>query len=72
LFFGLHGEGKMKFKRISVNPDVCSGKLCIRDLRFPVYQIVDLVPAGNSFEKILADYPLLEEEDIKEALMPQL
>jgi len=33
-----------------------------------VHQIVNLVSAGNSFQKILEDYPFLEEEDIKEAL----
>lgn len=58
----------MKFKRISINPEMCSGKPCIRNLRFPVHQIVDLVSAGTSFKKILEDYPFLEEEDIKEAL----
>jgi len=33
-----------------------------------MYQIVDLVAAGNSFEQILADYPYLEAEDIRQAL----
>ncbi len=58
----------MKLKRISINSEVCSGKPLIRNLRLPVHQIVDLVSAGNSFQKILEDYPFLEEEDIKEAL----
>jgi uncharacterized protein (DUF433 family) len=37
-------------------------------MRFPVYQVVDLVAAGNSFEKILEDFPFLEREDIRQAL----
>ena len=54
--------------RITTDPGVCSGKPCIRGMRFPVHQIVDLVAAGNSFPKILQDFPMLEEEDIRQAL----
>ncbi len=56
------------FDRISIDPTVCGGKPCIRGMRFPVYQIVDLVAGGNSFSSILSDYPFLEEEDIQQAL----
>jgi uncharacterized protein (DUF433 family) len=64
------GEGSptMKLDRITINPAVCSGKPCIRGMRFPVYQVIELVAAGNSFAKILDDYPALEEEDIRQAL----
>jgi len=58
----------MKFDRITIQSDICSGKPCIRGLRFPVYQIIDLVAAGNSVQKILEDFPALEEEDIHQAL----
>lgn len=58
----------MNFDRITLNAKVCGGKPCIRQLRFPVYQILDLVAAGNSFEQILVDYPYLEAEDIRQAL----
>lgn len=54
--------------RITVNPAVCSGKPCIRSTRFAVHQIVELVAAGNAFEKILDDFPVLEPEDIRQAL----
>jgi uncharacterized protein (DUF433 family) len=58
----------MKLDRITIDPAVCSGKPCIRGPRFPVYQIVELVAAGNSFGKIRDDYPVLEQEDIRQAL----
>ena len=59
----------MVFNHITINPAVCSGKPCIRGLRFPISQIVDLVAAGNTFEQILDDFPYLEEEDIRQALL---
>jgi len=58
----------MNTDRITIDPAVCSGKPCIRGLRFPVHQIVELVAAGNSFADILDDFPALEEEDIRQAL----
>jgi uncharacterized protein (DUF433 family) len=58
----------MKFKRITVNPKVCGGKPCIRDLRFPVSRLLGLLGAGESKEAILKAYPYLEAEDIAEAL----
>jgi len=56
------------FTRITVDPAVCTGKPCIRGLRFPVARLLGLLAAGDSREKILADYPYLEPEDIDEAL----
>ncbi len=56
------------FDRITIDQKVCSGKPCIRNMRIPVHQIIDLVAAGNSFEQILDDFPYLEEEDIRQAL----
>ena len=58
----------MKFKRITVNPEVCTGKPCIRDLRFPVSRVLGLLAAGETRESILKAYPYLEPEDIGEAL----
>ena len=57
-----------KFERITIDPAVCGGKPCIRGMRFPVYQIVDLIAAGSTFSSILEDYPYLELEDIHQAL----
>ena len=58
----------MQFDRITVDPAKCSGKPCIRGLRFPVHQVVELVAAGRTIEEILLDYPDLEPEDIRQAL----
>lgn len=58
----------MKFKRITTRPEVCTGRPCIRDLRFPVSRLLGLLAAGQSREEILRAYPYLEPEDIDEAL----
>ena len=59
----------MRFSRITVDPNVCTGKPCIRGLRFPVSRLLGLLAAGESKESILASYPYLESEDIDEALL---
>lgn len=58
----------MKFTRITVRPDVCTGRPCIRDLRFPVSRILGLLAARQTPEEILQAYPYLEPEDIDETL----
>jgi len=58
----------MTFTRITVNPQVMTGKPCIRGLRFPVSRLLGLLAAGESREEILTEYPYLEPEDIDEAL----
>lgn len=58
----------MRFDRITVDPAVCSGKPCIRGLRFPVSRILGLLSSGETKESILRAYPYLETEDIDEAL----
>ncbi len=58
----------MKFQRITVNPEVCTGKPCIRDLRFPVSRLLGLLASGETKETILEAYPYLEAEDIDEVL----
>jgi uncharacterized protein (DUF433 family) len=54
--------------RVTVNPDQCGGRPCIRGLRIRVKDVLDLLAAGASREEILRDYPLLEAEDITAAL----
>ena len=54
--------------RITVDPQQCGGRPCIRSLRIRVKDVLDLLAAGASHEEILADYPLLEPEDIKAVL----
>lgn len=50
--------------RITINPDICHGKPAIRNMRYPVTLILDLLSAGMTKEEILEDYPSLEVEDI--------
>ena len=57
-----------RFERITVDPDVMGGKPCIRGLRFPVSRLLGMLAAGQDADSILAEYPYLESEDIKEAL----
>ena len=54
--------------RITRNPSVMGGKPCVRGMRVTVGMIVGLVAAGRAFAEILAAYPYLEEEDIRQAL----
>jgi len=58
----------MKFTRITVDPQVCTGKPCIRGLRFPVSRLLGLLASGETKETILKNYHYLETEDIDEAL----
>jgi len=51
--------------RISVDPNVCFGKPCIRGHRIWVSLILDLLASGSSFEDVLRSYPGLEEADIR-------
>lgn len=54
--------------RITRNPEVMGGKPCLRGMRVTVGTIVGLVAAGHSDVEILAAYPYLEAEDIRQAL----
>ena len=54
--------------RITIDPELCHGKPCIRGLRYPVETILELLSAGMTHEDILADYDDLEEQDILAAL----
>jgi uncharacterized protein (DUF433 family) len=47
-----------------MNPDVCSGRPCIRGLRIRAKDVLDLMAVGATREEILVDYPYLEAEDI--------
>lgn len=56
-------------ERITVNPEVMSGKPCIRGMRVTVANVLRLMAAGHSRERVLAAYPYLEPEDIDACLM---
>lgn len=54
--------------RITLDPDVMGGKPCIRGMRITVGTIVGLIASGRAIPEILAAYPYLEAEDVREAL----
>jgi len=54
--------------RITVDPEQCGGRPCIRGMRIRVTDVLDMLAAGASREEILADYPDLESGDIDAVL----
>jgi uncharacterized protein (DUF433 family) len=50
--------------RISIDPNICFGKPCIRGRRIWVSLILDLLAQGMSHQELLDDYPGLEDADI--------
>jgi len=57
-----------KFDRITLDPDKCFGKPCIRGLRIPVSSILAYLASGMTVDDILREWPELEREDIYQAL----
>ena len=56
-------------KRITVNPEQCGGRPCIRGMRIRVTDVLDLYAAGLSAEQILEEMPDLEADDLKAAFL---
>lgn len=56
------------FERITTDPAVLGGKPCIRGLRLSVQRVLEIVAAHPDRAKLRAEYPELEEEDIRQAL----
>ena len=54
--------------RITVDPNICHGKACIKGTRIMVSVILDNLAAGETSQNILRGYPTLKEEDIQAAL----
>jgi len=55
---------KTQFNRITINPEICHGKPCIRGLRYPVEIVLEWLSSGMTIADILEDYEDLEQEDI--------
>jgi len=55
-------------QRITVSPDICHGKPCVRGLRYPVPMLLELLSSGMTVDEVLADYEDLEREDLLAAL----
>jgi uncharacterized protein (DUF433 family) len=51
-------------QRISVDPNICFGKPCIKGHRIWVSLILDFLAGGDSIEQVLENYPQLTREDI--------
>ena len=49
--------------RITVDPEICHGKPCVRGLRYPVETILEYLAGGDSVEDLLAEFPDLERKD---------
>jgi uncharacterized protein (DUF433 family) len=56
------------FDRITVDPNIMSGKPCIRGMRIQVSLILNLVANGMTAEEIIKAYPYIEQEDITQCL----
>jgi len=54
--------------RITVNPEQCGGRPCIRNMRIRVSDVIDLIANGLTVKEVLEEMPDLENEDIRQAL----
>ena len=57
------------FERITINPDICHGKPTIRNMRYPVEMVLDLLSSGMTWIEIMEDYPAIEQDDIRACLI---
>ena len=51
--------------RITIDPQICHGKPCVRGLRYPVEFLLETLSSGMTTEEVLADYPDLELDDLR-------
>lgn len=59
----------MLIERITTNPNILFGKPSIRNKRYPVTLILDLLSSGMTISEILEDYEDLEEQDVFACLL---
>jgi uncharacterized protein (DUF433 family) len=57
------------FDRITFDPKIMVGKACIRGMRITVARLLNLVAGGVTTDEIIRDYPYLESEDVRQALL---
>lgn len=50
--------------RITIDPNICHGKACIKGTRVPVHQIIHMLANGDTIEDLLKEYHSLKREDI--------
>jgi uncharacterized protein (DUF433 family) len=56
------------YDRITVEPGKCGGKPCVRGMRITVRRVLELLAIYPDRAALLAEYPSLEPEDLKQAL----
>ena len=59
----------MSGSRITINPEQCGGRPCIRGMRIRVTDVLELLASGMSTEQILEEHDDLEREDISASLI---
>jgi uncharacterized protein (DUF433 family) len=50
--------------RITIDPEICHGKPCIRGIRYPVEMMLEYLAGGDSIEEVLREFPDLERDDL--------
>ena len=50
--------------RITIDPEVCHGKPCIRGMRYPVEAMLEYLAGGDTIDDVLREFPDLEREDL--------
>jgi len=57
-----------RFDRITIDPEKCFGKPCIRGMRMPVASVLSYLSSGMTVDDVLKEWPEMEREDINQAL----
>jgi uncharacterized protein (DUF433 family) len=55
--------------RITINADICHGKPTIRNMRYSVEMLLELLSSGMTWDEIMEDYPAIEQDDIRACLL---
>lgn len=55
--------------RITIDPDQCGGRPCVRGMRLRVTDVLELMAAGETVPELLAEFPYLEAEDVSACLL---
>jgi len=58
----------IQMNRITIDPEICHGKPCVRGMRYPVQNVLEWLAGGMTMAEIVEDYPDLEAEDIHAVL----
>lgn len=64
----VHPSESELLARITLDPEMCGGRPCIRGMRVRVSDVLDLLAAGLSTEQVVEELPILEPLDVRAAL----